>query len=156
MSKTSRDKKKEKQKRLPPEYTEGLLRFKTGPGWKACFDSERELYTAEIYLAGYYDLYEINGEVFGRLKRKGMTRRDAHELIITGRHLYKSVSDKGGSYDIALDDNYAVLCPWADIQKTGETWGSGLTDMAVSVFASEEKNLEQRLNKQNDREDTNS
>ena len=145
MSKASKEKKKEKQIKIPTEYTEGTLRFKTGPGWKACYDSERKLYTAESYLAGYYDLYEIDEEIFNKLKTKGMARRDAYELIDTGRHLYKSVSDKGGSYDIALDENYASLCPWADVQKTRETWEPELTDLAVAVFDSEKQNREQRL-----------
>ena len=52
MSTASRKKKKEKRIRIPAEYTEGALHFKTGPGWKACYDSERELYTAEIFEAG--------------------------------------------------------------------------------------------------------
>lgn len=156
MSKASKAKKKEKQIRIPAEYTEGALRFKTGPGWKACFDSGRKLYTAETYLAGYYDLYEINEEVFNKLETKGMARRDAHELIITGRHLYKSVSDRNGSYDVALDEDYASLCPWAEVQKTGEKWDPELTDLAVSVFDSEALNREQRLNKQNDKDDTGS
>lgn len=156
MSKASKAKKKEKQIRIPAEYTEGALRFKTGPGWKACFDSDRKLYTAETYLAGYYDLYEINEEIFNKLETKGMARRDAHELINTGRHLYKSVSDRNGSYDIALDENYASLCPWAEVQKTGEKWDPELTDLAVSVFDSEALNREQRRNKQNDKDDTGS
>ncbi len=155
MSKSSRNKKKEKQTRLPAEYTEGELHFKAGSGWKACYDSERKLYTAEAYLAGYYDLYEINEEIFGKLKMKGMERRDAHELICTGRHLYKSVSDCNGSYDIALDENYASLCPWADVQKTGETWEPELTDLAVAIFDSEKLNRGQRLKKQNGQEKAN-
>ena len=57
MSKPSKEK---KQAGLPAEYSEGTLHFKTGPGWKACYDSERDLYTAESFWAGYYDLYEIN------------------------------------------------------------------------------------------------
>ena len=149
MSKVSRDKKKEKRIRLPAEYTEGVLHFKTGPGWKACYDSVRELYTAETVWAGHYDLHEINEEIFSKLKTKGMERRDAHGLINTGRHLYKSVSGPGGSYDIALDENYASLCPWAEVQKTGELWGPELTDLAAAVFESEKQNREQRLNKQN-------
>ena len=156
MSKASRAKKKEKQIRIPAEYTEGALRFKTGPGWKACFDSDRKLYTAETYLAGYYDLYEVNEEIFNKLKPKGMARRDAHELINTGRHLYKSVSDRNGSYDVALDEDYASLCPWAEVQKTGEKWDPELTDLAVSVFDSEALNREQRLNKQNGKDDAGS
>ena len=155
MSKESKEKKKEKQIRIPAEYTEGTLRFKSGPGWKACYDSERELYTAEAYLAGYYDLYEINEEIYDKLKIKGMERRAAHELIITGRHLYKSVSDRNGSYDIALDENYASLCPWAEVQSTGELWDKELTDLAVAVFDSEKSNREQRLNKHNSKDDTN-
>ena len=55
MSKSS----KRKRTGLPAEYAEGALRFKTGPGWKVCYDSERGLYTAEAFQAGYYDLYEI-------------------------------------------------------------------------------------------------
>ena len=156
MSKASKAKKREKQIRIPAEYTEGALRFKTGPGWKACFDSDRKLYTAETYLAGYYDLYEVNEEIFSKLKPKGMARRDAHELINTGRHLYKSVSDRNGSYDVALDEDYASLCPWAEVQKTGEKWDPELTDLAVSVFDSEALNREQRLNKQNDKDDAGS
>ena len=151
MSKSSRNKKKEKQTRLPAEYTEGELHFKAGSGWKACYDSERKLYTAEAYLAGYYDLYEINEEIFGKLKTKGMERRDAHELINTGRHLYKSVSDRSGSYDIAIDEDYPTLCPWAEVQKTGELWESELTDLAVAVFESEKQNREQRLEELNNR-----
>ena len=98
MSTASRKKKKEKRIRIPAEYTESALHFKTGPGWKACHDSERELYTAEIFEAGYYDLYEINEEIFSKLKTKGMERREAHGLINTGRHLYKSVSDCNSSF----------------------------------------------------------
>ena len=156
MSKASKAKKREKQIRIPAEYTEGALRFKTGPGWKACFDSDRKLYTAETYLAGYYDLYEVNEEIFSKLKPKGMARREAHELIHTGRHLYKSVSDRNGSYDVALDEDYDSLCPWAEVQKTGEKWDPELTDLAVSVFDSEALNREQRLNKQNGKDDAGS
>ncbi|MBO4325897.1 MAG: hypothetical protein J5584_00940 [Clostridia bacterium] len=140
MSKISRNNKKKKRIRLPAEFAEGALRFKTGAGWKACYDSEKALYTAETFWAGYYDLYEINAEIFSNLKTKGMKRRDAHELIGTGRHLYKSVSDRNGSYDIALDDNYASLCPWAEVQKTGELWGREMTDLAVAIFDSEKQN----------------
>ena len=154
MSKESGKKKKEKRIRLPAEYTEGALRFKTGPGWKACFDSDRKLYTAETFWAGHYDLYEINEEIFNKLKTKGMERRDAHELIHTGRHLYKSVSSTSGAYDIALDEDYASLCPWAEVQKAGEKWDPELTDLAVAVFDSEKQNRGQRLKKRNDPQDT--
>ena len=149
MAKTSKEKKKA---RLPAEYSEGMLHFKTGPGWKACYDSERELYTAESFWEGYYDLYEINEEVFYKLKPKGKDRREAHELIHTGRHLFKSVSDNNGSYDIALDEDYASFCPWADIQKTGEMWDPELTDLAVNVFESEKQNREQRRKRREEQE----
>lgn len=137
MSKVSRKKKKEKRIRLPAEYTEGALHFKTGSGWNACYDSERNLYTAETFLAGYYDLYEINEEIYSKLKTKGMKSREAHELISSGRHLYKSVCDRNSSYDIALDKDYASICPWADVQKTGEMWNPELTALAAAVFESE-------------------
>ena len=135
-----------------PKITKGpeeLLEFAEGEGWKACYDKERDLYTAESYEAGYYDLYEIDKGTYTRLKTERLSRRDAHELIGTGRHLYKSVSDRNGSYDIELDEDYAVLCPWAEVQKTGELWSKELTDMAVVIFDSEEKNREQRKQRQN-------
>ncbi len=153
MSGTTRKKNKEKPDRFPAEYTEGAFRFKTGAGWKACFDSGRGLYTAETFLAGYYDLYEINEEIFAQLKTKGMKRENAARLISTGRHLYKSVSDRNSSYDIALDEDYALLCPWAEVQKTGELWDAELTDLAVSIFDSEKQNREKRLKKRDDREE---
>lgn len=126
------------------EKGEEKLEFAEGEGWKACYDSERELYTAESFLAGYYDLYEINKEIYNRLITERLSRRDAQELINTGRHLYKSVSDRNSSYDIALDEDYAALCPWAEVQSTGELWGRELTDWAVAMFDSEKQNREQR------------
>ena len=65
-------------------------------------------------------------------------------MINTGRHLYKSVSDRNSSYDVALDENYAELCPWAQVQSTGELWDRTLTDLAVAVFDSEKQNRKQR------------
>ncbi len=69
----SKPSKKMKQAGLPAEYSEGTLHFKTGPGWEACYDSERDLYTAESFWAGYYDLYEINEEIFNKLNPKNKT-----------------------------------------------------------------------------------
>ncbi len=131
---------------------EEKLQFAEGEGWKACYDSERELYTAESFLAGYYDLYEINREIYSRLITERLSRRDAQELISTGRHLYKSVSDRNNSYDIALDEDYADLCPWAEVQRTGELWDRELTDLAVAMFDSEKPNREHRLKRRNDRD----
>ena len=128
------------------EKGEEKLQFAEGEGWKACYDEERGLYTAETYLAGYYDLYEINKKIYDRLITDRLSRREAQELIVTGRHLYKSVSDRNSSYDIALDEDYAALCPWAEVQSTGELWGRELTDLAVAMFDSEKQNREQRMN----------
>ena len=128
------------------EKGEEKLQFAVCEGWKACYDEERDLYTAETYLAGYYDLYEINKKIYDRLITDRLSRREAQELIVTGRHLYKSVSDRNSSYDIALDEDYAALCPWAEVQRTGELWGRELTDLAVAMFDSEKQNREQRMN----------
>ena len=84
-----------------------------------------------------------------------MKREEAQRLISTGRHLYKSVSDRNSSYDIALDENYLSLCPWAEVQSTGELWDKELTDLAVAVFDSEKQNRERRLKKENTQEQTN-
>ena len=129
------------------------LQIAEGEGWKACYDEARELYTGETNWAGYYDLYEIDKEIYNRLITERMSRRDAQRLIIMGRHLYKSVSDRNSSYDVILDEDYAELCPWADIQKTGEAWGAELTDLAVAIFDSEKQNREQRGQRREKREE---
>ncbi|MBQ1427106.1 MAG: hypothetical protein IIZ03_09355 [Succinivibrionaceae bacterium] len=86
----------------------------------------------------------INKEIYKRLTTEHLSRYDAQSLINTGRHLYKSVSDRNSSYDVALDENYAELCPWAQVQSTGELWDRTLTDLAVAVFDSEKQNRKQR------------
>ena len=65
--------------------------------------------------------------------------------------MYKSVSDRNSSYDIALDENYASFCPWAEVQRTGELWDKELTDLAVAVFDSEKQNRKKRLEELNNR-----
>ena len=47
MSKMLREKKKEKRIRLPAEYSEGTLHFKTGLGWKASNLEQRRRKRAE-------------------------------------------------------------------------------------------------------------
>ena len=116
---------------------EEKLKFAEGDGWKACHDEERGLYTAESFCAGYYGRESLDCAMA------------LQELISMGRHLYKSVSDRNSSYDIALDEDYASLCPWADVQKTGELWSTELTDLAVALFDSEKQNREQRHRKRN-------
>ena len=65
------------------------------------------------------------------------------------------ISEAKDHYDIALDENYVSLCPWAEVQSTGELWDKELTDLAVAVFDSEKQNRERRLKKENTQEQTN-
>ena len=39
-----------------------MLHFKKGLGWKACYDDEKNLYTAKTSWRGDFHLYEINAE----------------------------------------------------------------------------------------------
>ena len=118
------------------------LEFKSGSGWKACYDRERNLYTAQIDCS---DLYEINEDIWNKLT-ESISDSDARSLIHTdGRHLYMDVNDRcGPPYTVIFDDNYQELCPWADVRYSGKVWDEELTDAAVELFASEEKNREQR------------
>jgi hypothetical protein len=50
-----------------------IMQFKEGIGWKACYDEEREIYTAEEGGGMAYDLFEITKEVYDRLGQKGMS-----------------------------------------------------------------------------------
>ena len=128
------------------------MQFKEGDGWKACYDEERGLYTAERSGTGYYHLYEITEEIFAFLE-DGMSDRDTYRIIGEGRHLYMDVNDRcGPPYTVIFDDDYEKLCPWAHVIQSGRIWPDVLTDAAVEVFESEKNNREQRRRKREQRE----
>ena len=123
-----------------------MMEFREGNGWKACFDEERNLYTAEVWEMGD-TLLEINQEIYDALK-PGISDHDARELLYQGRKLYMSVFDRcGPSYTVVLDCDYEKLCPWSTVVPGDHVWSEELTDAAVETFASEEKNREQRRTK---------
>jgi hypothetical protein len=69
------------------------MQFKTGIGWKACYDEATGIYTAERGGGGSYHLYEITKEIFDRLEN-GLSDWDVYEIIDEGRHLYMDVNDR--------------------------------------------------------------
>ena len=108
--------------------------FKKGSGWKACSDTNSGRYFGECGGIQSYNLYEITKEMFDRLDKK-MKESEAQSIMQEGRRMYMSVNDRcGPPYTIVFDDDYAVLCPWADAVKSGETWTEELTDAAVRLF----------------------
>ncbi len=120
------------------------MQIKKGSGWKAVYDEEKDYYAAECGGIMSYNLYEINKELYGRLK-DDMSESDVYDIISTGRHLYMSVDDRcGPPYNVVFDDDYQDLCPWAKIMGGGKTWSDELTDLAVEVFETEKNNREQR------------
>ena len=123
------------------------MQFKKGLGWKACYDEERNLYTAKTSWRGDYDLYEINAEKWDQL---GEPDVDADELIHSGRHLYSSEdSPIGPPTDMVIDENYAELCSWADIQTSGNVMPKELADIAVDLWENEEtREQRKKQNKQ--------
>ncbi len=129
------------------------MEFKQGCGWKACYDKDRNLYTAERSGSGYYHLYEITEEIYNALK-DGMSDSDSFHLIDEGRHLYMDINDRcGPPYTVKLDHDYSKLCPWADVVASGEVMPDELTDAAVELFESEKDNREQRRIKREEREE---
>ena len=127
------------------------MEFKQGYGWKACYDEERNLYTAERGGCGYYHLYEITAEIYNVLQ-DGMSDSDSYHLIDKGRHLYMDVNDRcGPPYTVVLDHDYKTLCPWADVVSSGRVWPDELTDVAVELFESEKNNREQRRKRREER-----
>lgn len=113
-----------------------MLHFKSGLGWKACYDDEKNLYTAKTSWRGDFDLYEINEEIYSRL---GEPDVESYELIKTGRHLYYSEdSPIGPPTDMFIDENYSTLCSWAEIQESGNVMPEKLTDIAVNLWENEE------------------
>ncbi len=127
------------------------MRFKSGIGWKCCYDPETGLYTAEIGGGPNHDLYEITKEIFDRVDDPDVKRPTS--LICEGRHLYMAVDDRcGPPYTVVLDSDYQKLCPWAKTKISGALWDEEMTDAAVEVFASEAKNRPQRRAKRAARE----
>ena len=130
------------------------MRFKTGMGWRCCYDPKTGLYTAEIGGGPNHDLYEITKEIFDRVDDPDVKRPTS--LICEGRHLYMAVDDRcGPPYTVVLDSDYQKLCPWAKTKVSGTVWDEDMTDAAVEVFASEAKNRPQRRAKRAAREKRN-
>lgn len=126
------------------------MQFKEGYGWKACYDEERDLYTAGVWGFGSC-LYEITKEIFDALEDG--TDNSASSLIGKGRKLYMDVNDRcGPPYTIVFDDDYQKLCPWARVTASGQKWPTEMVDTVVEVMPSEEKNREQRRKKKKQRE----
>ena len=121
--------------------------FKTGSGWKACFDEDTGRYFGEYGGIQSYHLFELTKEIYDQLEEE-MSEGDAGSLMYEGRHLYMAVDDRcGPPYTIVFDDDYETLCPWARVMKAGKTWPDELTDAAVELFESEKNNREQRREK---------
>lgn len=129
------------------------MEFIEGSGWKACFDEERNLYTARTSVPGAIKLFEITEEVFESLKADDMSDDDKYCLIHDkGRKLYMDIDDRcGPPYTVVLDDDYKTLCPWAKLPESENVWPEELTDAVVEIFASEENNREQRRKKRENR-----
>ena len=125
--------------------------FKTGIGWRCCYDPETGLYTAEVGGGPNHDLYEITKEIFDRVDDPDVewpTR-----LIHEGRHLYMAVDDRcGPPYTVILDPDYEKLCPWVKTRVYGKVWDEDMTDAAVEFFECEAKNRPQRRAKKAARE----
>ena len=123
------------------------MQFKTGSGWKACYDEDTGRYFGEYGGIQSYHLYELTKEIYDQLDRE-MTEGEASTVMYEGRHLYMSVDDRcGPPYTIVFDDDYEKLCPWANVMKSGRVWPDELTDAAVELFESEKDNREQRRKK---------
>lgn len=125
--------------------------FKTGNGWRCCYDPETDLYTAEVGGGPNHDLYEITKEIFDRVDDPDV--ESPTRLIYEGRHLYMAVDDRcGPPYTVILDSDYQKLCPWVKTRVYGKVWDEDMTDAAVEFFECEADNRPQRRAKKAARE----
>ena len=94
------------------------MEFKKGIGWKACYDEERGIYTAQRSWRGYYQLCEIDKETYDRL---GETDDDPDKLISGGRTLFEADDDYYTMpYYMVRDEHYAELAPWSGAMERAE------------------------------------
>ncbi len=86
-----------------------------------------------------------------------MGEESAGAWIDKGRHLFESDDDYYTMpYCRVYDEDYMKLAPWSDAYKRTDKsieTSREITDFAVEVFASEEKNREYRRAKAENRED---
>ncbi len=130
-----------------------MMHFKEGDGWRCCYDSDRELYTAETGGGQNHTLYEITKEIYDHVDDPDAEWYWPYRLIGKGRHLYMAVDDRcGPPYTIVFDEDYQTLCPWAKTSVRGKVWDEEMTDAVVEVLASEEDNRAQRRQKKAKRE----
>ena len=120
------------------------MQFKEGFLWKACYDEERELYTAERHWRGFYQLSVIDRESYDKLDDE-----TAGKLIQNGRCLVESDGDYYTMpYFTVFDEDYDRLAPWSDARRRAEAietkTGRELTDLPVELSPEEEKNQEYR------------
>ena len=121
------------------------MQFKEGYLWKACYDEERNLYTAHIG-ATSFSLYEINKEIYDELE-DGMGQ-GAQITIGKGRKLFMAVNDQyGPPYTVVFDEDYAKLVPWANVEPVGDILPTEMVDAVVEVLECEKDNREQRRKK---------
>ena len=125
------------------------MQFKEGLGWKACYDEERGIYTAERQWRGFYPLCEIDRATFEKLGADITEDESPDELIANGRHLFEANDD----YDTAVptatvyDEDYYRLAPWSGAKRRAEkssVTSQELTDFMVEHFSDEEKNRRHR------------
>ncbi len=129
-----------------------MLHFKKGPNWKACFDEDRGLYTAQVGGGVNCSLYEITQETYEHVDDSD-TKSPTSLIYDGGRRLFMSVDDRcGPPYTIVFDSDYQDLCPWSDAVVSGETWPDEMTDAVVEVLESQKNNREQRRRKRAERE----
>ena len=97
------------------------MQFKEGLGWKACYDEERNIYTAQRSWRGFYQLCEIDAETYHKLGDGAK----ADKLIGSGRVLFESDDDYYTQrYYRIVDENYDKLAPWASAK-----WIAGKSDV---------------------------
>lgn len=90
------------------------LRFKKNFGWKACFDEERGICTAERGGRGFYQLCEIDKDTYDKLDPAAEDGVYSDKLISEGRVLFEADDDYCTMpYCSVKDENYHELAPWS-------------------------------------------
>ncbi|MBR5348229.1 MAG: beta-lactamase family protein [Lachnospiraceae bacterium] len=94
-----------------------MMHFKKGIGWKACYDDEKNIYTAQRSWRGFYQLCEIDAETYDKLGGED----DPDKLIGSGRVLFESDDDYycPPHYSI-YDENYKEIAPWSSAEWIAE------------------------------------
>ena len=120
------------------------MQFKKGNGWKACYDEKTFTFTAERGSRGFYQLYEINKDIYEDLDPDDTDGKRNNDCISSGRILFEADDDYyTPPYYMVFDERYNEIAPWADAKRRADLMDEHERQRAEQEAAKKEEEQKQ-------------